>query len=41
MFVRVLMDDVMALEPGFVEMEATCRESAEDQKLHARNFGSG
>ena len=32
-FVRALMDDVMALEPSFVEMESTCRELRKTKKF--------
>ena len=32
-FVRVLMDDVMALDPSFVEMESTCRELRKTKKF--------
>ena len=32
-FVRVLMDDVMALDPSFVEMEATCRHLRKTKKF--------
>ena len=32
-FVRVLMDDVMALEPSFVEMESTCRHLRKTKKF--------
>ena len=32
-FVRVLMDDVMALDPSFVEMESTCRELRKTNKF--------
>ena len=32
-FVRALMDDVMALDPSFVEMESTCRELRKTNKF--------
>ena len=32
-FVRALMDDVMALDPSFVEMESTCRELRKTKKF--------
>lgn len=32
-FVRVLLDDVMALEPSFVELESTCRHLRQTQKF--------
>ena len=32
-FVRVLIDDVMALDPSFVEMEATCRHLRKTKKF--------
>jgi len=32
-FVRALMDDVMALDPSFVEMETTCRELRKTKKF--------
>ena len=39
-FVPVLMDDVMALEPSFVEMEATCRELRKTKKFMPIDLGS-
>ena len=30
---RALMDDVMALDPSFVEMESTCRELRKTNKF--------
>ena len=39
-FVRALMDDVMALDPSFVEMESTCRELRKTKKFMPIDLGS-